>query len=380
MKIIEKIKMKKIVVITPTNPRDSYGHSGVVYSICNQVAKENEIIWLKPKISVWGIFCNAFSLLFVCLLKSLGYTVSHHPAMSKVYAAYLNKKLSVMEYDCILCFESMYFAYIKTEKPILYRTDGVFHSMVNYYITNVPDFMVKCGDKVECSALMKATYVLYPSKWVYDETLKHYPGVSAEKLQVIESGANIPWVEKQNEKKHLNEKCLQLLFIGSDPKRKGVDVAIDCVKCLNETFHREAILTIVGGAFEYSPLPYVNYIGRINKNNVDENKKFTELLCMTDFLLFPTRAECAGIVSCEAAAYGIPVLAYRTGGVPSYVIDGINGHLFEPTLRGLDFANYICSLQVEEYAKMSSNARFLYETKFNWDVWGDKVNKLIREL
>ena len=45
--------MKKIVVITPTDPTDKFGHSGVVYSICSQISKENKIIWLKPKVSIY---------------------------------------------------------------------------------------------------------------------------------------------------------------------------------------------------------------------------------------------------------------------------------------------------------------------------------------
>lgn len=44
-----------------------------------------------------------------------------------------------------------------------------------------------------------------------------------------------------------------------------------------------------------------------------------------NFLLLPTIAECAGIVFAEASGYGIPSITYDTGGVGTYVIDGING-------------------------------------------------------
>lgn len=370
--------MKKIVVITPTDPADKFGHSGVVYSICSQISKENKIIWLKPKVSIVGILCNFIPLLYVYILKALGYTISHHPAISKMYSYYLNKKLKTLDYDCIFGFESIFLSYIKTSMPILYRTDGVYHSMVNYYIKNVPEVMIKQGDIVEEKTLMKATYVLFPSKWVYDETLKYYPKVCANKLKIIESGANIPYVEKVP--RCLNPKCLNLLFVGSDPIRKGVDVAIECARSLYEDFHQNICLTIIGGSFEFAPRPYINFVGRINKNNSEEAERFKQYYRESNFLLFPTKAECAGIVSCEAAAYGVPVIAYNVGGVPSYVLDGKNGHTFPISATGKDFAKYIFYLPKKEEDRMSEYARSLYETKFNWGVWGEKVNLLIRNI
>lgn len=370
--------MKKIVVITPTNPKDKFGHSGVVYSICNQISKENTLIWLKPKISIWGIFLNLIPLLYIFALKAFGYTISHHPAISKMYADYLNRKLKNIDYDCVFGFESLYLSYLKTDKPILYRTDGVYHSMVNYYIKNVPKSMIKQGDIVEEKTLIKAMYVLFPSKWVYDETLKYYPKVCAQKLKIIESGANIPYVERVL--RCLNPPCLNLLFVGSDPIRKGVDVAIECTRSLYEDYHQNVCLTIIGGTFDFEPKPYLNFVGRINKNNPEEAERFKQYYRESDFLLFPTKAECAGIVSCEAAAYGVPVLAYNTGGVPSYVLDGKNGHVFPISATGKDFAEYIFNSSKTEEERMSENARGLYETKFNWDVWGKKVNLLIRSI
>lgn len=372
--------MKRIVVITPTNPLDQYGHSGVVYSICSQISKENVLVWLKPKNSVLGVLQNLFPLIYVYVLKALGYTVSHHPAISKMYACFLNRELKKIDYDCVLGFESNYLSYINTNKPILYRTDGVFRSMVDYYISNVPKHIVKQGDIVENRTLQKATYVLFPSKWVYDETLRYYPQINSSKLKIIESGANIPWVDKSFAQEKNSGNVLNLLFIGSDPVRKGVDVAIDCVKTLNEVFGKKAILTIIGGQFDFIQMPFINYVGRINKNKPNDNALFTDILKTSDFLLFPTKAECAGIVSCEAAAYGIPVLAYNTGGVSSYVIDGKNGHLFETDALGRDYANYLNGLTMEQIKRMSQNARSLYETKFNWEIWGNAVNGLIRDL
>lgn len=49
---------------------------------------------------------------------------------------------------------------------------------------------------------------------------------------------------------------------------------------------------------------------------------------MQIFLFSLTRAECHGIVNCEACAFGLPIFSYATGGVPSYVINDFNGFAF----------------------------------------------------
>lgn len=53
------------------------------------------------------------------------------------------------------------------------------------------------------------------------------------------------------------------------------------------------------------------------------------LLQAADCLVCPSLwAEAAGLVNLEALSTGLPVLASRIGGIPEYVDDGLNGHLF----------------------------------------------------
>ena len=61
--------------------------------------------------------------------------------------------------------------------------------------------------------------------------------------------------------------------------------------------------------------------GFLNKNIPADLVKFTEHLRTADLLILPTRFEAFGIVFCEAAAYGLPVLATRTGGVPTVSVE-----------------------------------------------------------
>ncbi|WP_137463714.1 glycosyltransferase, partial [Escherichia coli] len=49
-------------------------------------------------------------------------------------------------------------------------------------------------------------------------------------------------------------------------------------------------------------------------------------------LLLPTIADCYGMVFCEAAAFGLPVVATDTGGVSSIVINERTGILIKDPL------------------------------------------------
>lgn len=371
--------MKKIVVITPTNPLDKYGHSGVVFSITNELRKKYEIIWLKPKVSLIGILMNLIPILYVYFLKAIGFTISHHPAISKMYAHNLNKELKKINYDYILGFESMYLCYLKTSKPIFYRSDAVIHSMFDYYIFNVPKWIQKYSDKIEYETLRKCTYMFVPSQWVIDEIKKWYSDIDLHKIKFIHSGANMPFIASKPEKK-CNINSIKLLFIGSDPIRKGIDIAYDTVKILNEEYKIKSELTIIGGDIgNYKTQPFVNYLGLINKNKPEQAKLFEDTIKSSNWFIFPTKAECAGIVTCEISAYGLPSIGYNTGGVSSYIQDEINGYCLPIYATAKDYAEKIANTSLETYLFFSSNARKLYEDYYNWPIWGQKVIDLIEK-
>jgi glycosyltransferase involved in cell wall biosynthesis len=109
----------------------------------------------------------------------------------------------------------------------------------------------------------------------------------------------------------------KLLFIGVEWERKGGQIALDALHALQRS-GIPAALTIVGcmppgyatGHFGIPALP--SYPLLINTYAI-EVSRLNDLLRNSDFLLLPTRAECAGIVFCEASAYGIPVITTLTG-------------------------------------------------------------------
>jgi glycosyltransferase involved in cell wall biosynthesis len=100
---------------------------------------------------------------------------------------------------------------------------------------------------------------------------------------------------------------------------------------------------------------------------------------MADFLILPTRNEAFGIVFCEAAAFGLPVITTHTGGVPEVVRDGENGYVLPVEARGESYAQMIADIYQNEqrYLHLVQSSRGAFEERLNWDVWGCRVHDIL---
>jgi glycosyltransferase involved in cell wall biosynthesis len=67
----------------------------------------------------------------------------------------------------------------------------------------------------------------------------------------------------------------------------------------------------------------VEFLGNLS------DEKFKKIFFNAKAFLFASRDEEFGIAPVEAMGYGLPVIAYNSGGIPEYVKDGVNGFLFD---------------------------------------------------
>src|SRR6185369_6657232 len=106
----------------------------------------------------------------------------------------------------------------------------------------------------------------------------------------------------------------------------------------------------------------------LDKNKTEDFQQLQEILLQTDFLLLPTRAECAGVVFSEASAYGIPSIATETGGVRTYVQDGVNGYALPFVANANDYAETISNLYYDKSGlkELKKTCREYYDSKLNW--------------
>ncbi len=373
---------KKIGFLSDTNPLDIRAWSGTKYKIYEQLTLcDVEVVWVPVKrsylISVYKFFLSVFSRL--CGKRS---SYIHTVFVAKLYSRSVSSEL-LNSMDLIISVIGSCFLYeLKTNKPVVYLTDAVFASFYNYYpqISNFFPFNVTQGNQVEQIALDKASTVVVASDWCKKTVIKDY-GINPDKIKVIEFGANIKEDEIFQLENSNRNQTLQVLFLGVEWDRKGGDTAVDCVNYLNKA-GVSATLQVVGVKVpkRHQANLFVKEIGFLRKNNPEEYKQFISIIRHADLLLLPTRAECAGIVFCEASVYGIPVFTYDTGGIPNYVINGVNGYRLPLSASGADFATKIRSvIDNGELPVLSEGCRKIYHERLNWRHWRSEFEDILKK-
>lgn len=137
-------------------------------------------------------------------------------------------------------------------------------------------------------------------------------------------------------------------------------------------------LKIVGSGRDLERLkqiagPTVEFLGNLTD---DELKKTYQ---NAKAFLFASKDEEFGIAVVEAMGHGLPVIAYRSGGVPEYVIDGKNGYLFDQ----LDSSNLIEKIKKfekldrKQVTEMRKEARKTAE-KFSEEKFKTKIIQFIK--
>ena len=230
---------------------------------------------------------------------------------------------------------------------------------------------------LEKLALEKAFKIIFSSEWIKKRVIEFY-GIDANKIDVIELGANIP--PPTHYSIDINTEICRLVFIGRNWEKKGGDVVLQAYRILKESGF-PCSLTVIGSTPKETPDADegLTVIPFLDKSNQEHLKKLCKILSESHFLVLPTRFDAYGIVFCEASAYGVPSIAANVGGVGQPVREGKNGFLLPPDATAQDYAEKIKTVfgDRESYIRLRASSRHEYETRLNWDVWGERVNKIL---
>jgi glycosyltransferase involved in cell wall biosynthesis len=233
--------------------------------------------------------------------------------VAHIYARSLRKSANSYKPDLILCIGSgtELYSYRPTCRIYLVA-DANFHLLHNHYqvYTSLSTNGVKEAKKVEKLAFTKFDILFFTSAWAMQSTETLYPALSS-KLKRINFGSNIPgnsFVENDLPESLI---AVELLTIGVDYHRKGIDLTENLAQSLGCT------LSVVGIDI------------KLSKENEEELIALKDAYTNAHFFVLLSRADCTPIVINEANSFGLPVIATKIGGIPSLIKNGVNGYLVD---------------------------------------------------
>jgi len=168
---------------------------------------------------------------------------------------------------------------------------------------------------------MRGARVIAVSRSTKDD-LQRY-GVNA--IEVIPPGCDAVGKSPPH---HQSSAGPRLLFMGRLVRQKRAPDAIEAFRFLQQTWP-DATLDVIGDGYLLRSLEARRVANVAIHGFVSEEDK-DRLLMDADLVLIPATREGWGITAIEAAAHGVPVVAYDVGGLRDSVADGKTGLLCRP--------------------------------------------------
>ncbi len=376
----------KIALLTSEDPRDRKTFSGTTYQIMKALNENfSEVILVGP-IRINRLLLKGLNALkrIIEKLSSKRYSIGYSILLSCYYSIVIKERLKSIEFDLVFGpVVACEIAFLHIKKPIVYFSDSSFNQLRDYYkyFSGMSWLAIKESNYIEKRALLNSTAIIQASEWTSDY-IKDFYQVDKKNIYVVPMGANLddaPPLGQVEEKLHHRETC-NLLFIGVDWERKGGAIAFDSFMELNMA-GLDTRLTICGctppEVYAHSKMKVYPFL---NKNEPADYSQFQKLLREAHFLIFPTRAECQGIVICEASAYGVPSITTKTGGIAGVLENGINGYQLDLEAGASEYAELILQTFNDEqlYRKLVYQSRSKYEKELNWGAWGLSVKQIIQ--
>ncbi|MEI7525272.1 MAG: glycosyltransferase family 4 protein [Mariniphaga sp.] len=374
------LKIRRLAYITTDDPLDQRSWSGIYFRMFGALKSEfEEVIPFGPINAPMIVFLIKIYQFFSLYFFQRRYDRSHSVLLSRAYGYILKKKLQNKKIDAIFAPSgATLIAFLDTKIPIYYYSDATANLLIDYYFFNLSKLSRKELNRIESNALNKSKAAIFSSLWSAQDAISTYLA-DPNKVKIVKMGANIPPPsEKLNIIKKLDNKYCNLLFVGVDWKRKGGEIVLETLDILTEIGFK-ATLTVCGCTPPESR-PNMTVYPFLNKEKETDLKIFLQLFENAHIFFFPTRAECSGIVICEAAAFGIPIISTDTGGVASYIKNNETGYLLPLDAKSEDYAKLIMTLFSDKklYSEMANQSRILYHSELNWQVWAKEIFEIIQ--
>lgn len=381
-------KRIKIAYLCETSPRETWSHSGGNTRIFEALNKHvGDVTIIDPG---WGWAEPIRKLIHILPLKlRIRLKFRTHIILSKIIARNVTKQLNQQHFDVIFCaFSFFYLLDLKLPANIptvftsdatwrAYKESPVGQAFGNHRITNLFEPVISLAEK---RVYTNTDLLLWPSQWIKDAADEIY-ALDQSKSHVVHWGANMPRTCRKDVTMDLeiSRHKIELLFVGRNWWMKGGATAVETLKVLLDR-GINAHLTVIGclPPEEFNH-PKVTAYQQLWKHKPADLEIFTNAYRKSHFFILPSY-ESYGFAFCEASAYGLPSLCYDVGGIP--VRDTVNGCALENGVDANAFADVIERyIDVpESYHQLRESTFQFYEDHLNWDAWGERTSRLIKEV
>ena len=182
-----------------------------------------------------------------------------------------------------------------------------------------------------------------------------------------------------------------LVFAGRMDRLKGGRVLIEALSNIVPALDRRVRVTFAGDGPDRAQWEMLagraceRSSGRLSIAFAgwQSSEALEELWRTADLLVVPSQwPEPFGLVGPEAGLCGVPAAAFAVGGIPDWLIDGVNGHLasgLPPTARGIGDAVVRCLRDPAHYASLRHNA-WKVALRFNLQAHVREVLRVLEDV
>lgn len=226
-------------------------------------------------------------------------------------------------------------------------------------------------------------------------------GVLPKRLCIIHPGVELPAVENAHERGRLfrvqhgvGQRPI-LLSVGRMTPRKGLSYFLEHIFPEILLQRPDAMLVVIGGAPVHAlhggfdePIK-INHL--IIQLQIEQNililgqcpdAVLDDAYFAADVLIFPVQTsgsdiEGFGMVALEAAAHGLPTVAFSVGGVVDAVADGLSGILISPGENGRFAQAVLDTIKSLDSDMAASNCK-KFAQAFSWPIFTKKILQIVK--
>lgn len=275
-------------------------------------------------------------------------------------------------------------AFLNTELPILYASDTTASLLYGTYGHRQGQGRSWKASmlEIESRTLQRADATVFWFRGLFERAVADH-GADPSRLHVAHSGPNVlPSNEHEKPCRMFpTREDLRILFVGSDPVRKQLDLAVDTVKMLRQRGWN-VTLFYVGPEHSCTATPEVTHVGRLRLDSTEDRAIHRGLLetCHVNFL--PTRADMMPLSVNEASRFGMPSVVSDIGGLGEQVLDRTTGRVLAwnaPVREWADAIEWTID-SPERYQSLCEACHHRSVTEFTWDAWGATVSGILQKL